>query len=72
MRRAIFECRACGQDYCTVRTQNDERPVRCIHWFDICDWVRIDKHDQKQLSEFRPSVDPAENQELAGLGRGLY
>lgn len=52
MRRAIFECRACGQDYCTVRTRNDERPVRCIHWFDVCDWVRIDKHEQKQLGEY--------------------
>jgi len=71
MRRPIFECRACGE-YCTARARRDEPPNRCLYWHDFCSWVRIDKHEQKQLSEFRPSEDPAEEQELAGLGRGLY
>lgn len=71
MRRRIFECRSCGE-YCTVRARRDEPPSRCLYWHDYCSWIRIDKHEQKQLSEFRPSADPAEDQELAGLGRRLY
>ena len=69
MRRTIYECRACGRGYCTVRTRSDEKPSRCVYWHDFSDWVRIDKHEQKQLGEFRSETEP---QEWAGLGRGLY
>ncbi len=66
MRRPIYECRACGR-YCTTRTDKvDDVPARCLFWHDFASWVRIDKHEQKQLNEFRPSADPAEEQELAG------
>ena len=71
MRRPIFECRACG-GYCTARARRNETPNRCLYWHDFCSWVRIDKHEQKQLNEFHALADPAEEQELAGLGRGLY
>ena len=52
MRRCIYECRACGRGYCTARTRNDEKPSRCLYWLEFCDWVRIDKHQQKQLGEY--------------------
>lgn len=52
MRRPIYECRACG-GYCTARTRRiDEEPVRCLYFLEFCDWVRIDKHKQKQLGEY--------------------
>ncbi len=53
MRRIIYECRACGKGYCTIRTRRDEKPSRCAYWFDFSDWVRIDKHEQKTIGEYQ-------------------
>lgn len=52
MRRKIYKCCACGREYCTVRTCRDEKPSKCIYWHDCANWLRIDKHEQKQLGEY--------------------
>lgn len=51
MRRAIYECQSFCKNRCTARTHG-ERPTKCLYDFDKQNWVRIDKHKQKELREF--------------------
>lgn len=52
MRRKIYECKACGRGYCTIRTRSNEKPSKCLYWFDYSNWIRIDKHAQKEIDEY--------------------
>ena len=52
MRRMMYECRACGE-YCTIRTRHYEQPERCPHWKDCACWIRVDKHKQSNVEEWR-------------------
>lgn len=60
-RRAIYECVACCDKHCTVRTYGGV-PPKCLYWHDKECWVRKDKHEQKELGEY---------EDLAGLGYGF-
>ena len=50
-RRVIYECVACCDKHCTVRTYGD-KPEKCLYWHDKECWVRKDKHKQKELREY--------------------
>lgn len=63
-RRAIYECVACCDKHCTVRTYGDI-PPKCLYWCDKECWVRKDKHEQKEIREYTQGED------LAGLGYGF-
>lgn len=52
MHRAIYECKSCAK-HCTVRTKETEKPTKCIYWKDYCCFVRKDKHEQKNIEEFK-------------------
>ena len=52
MRRAIYECKGCDR-HCTLRVHADERPYKCMYWAEKANWVRIDKHEQKVMYEYR-------------------
>lgn len=60
-RRSIYECVACCDKHCTVRTYGD-KPEKCLYWMDKQCWVRKDKHAQKDLGEY---------EDLTGLGYGF-
>ena len=68
-RRAIYECVACCDKHCTIRTYGGV-PPKCVYWCDKECWVRKDKHEQKEIREY-VSSEPYEEVEPAGLGYGF-
>ena len=64
-RRAIYECVACCDKHCTIRTYGGV-PPKCVYWCDKECWVRKDKHAQKEIREYED-----EGHDLAGLGYGF-
>ena len=49
--RPIYECIACCDKHCTIRTWGD-LPEKCVYWKDNPCWIRKDKHKQKELREY--------------------
>ena len=64
-RRAIYECVACCDKHCTVRTYGD-KPEKCLYWCNKECWVRKDKHEQKEIREYT-----TQGEEWAGLRYGF-
>lgn len=50
-RRAIYECQSFCKKRCTVRTHGD-KPTKCLFDSEQQNWVRTDKHAQKELREY--------------------
>lgn len=50
-RRVIYECKSCNT-HCTIRTYSHEKPTGCIFYKEYSNWIRKDKHEQKNMEEF--------------------